>query len=309
MSPSSMITISAIILLIIAGFFLFRAMKRKKRIVEARRIEEEANKPFEEPALLGIQPDMPVREAILFLEKAFDDYYGDMLKDRAIRKFGWTEEAYRITVFELKRYFLIHALLKSTPLRGERPYLLWKEMTLLKERYEGFIRAISGRLRPEGPDESENHYLHQQAMFDWFYCTLFVPTRFSHSEWGGFHQHSFDPELLYHYKAVGHNTLTLMLFSMEGINHTHEFEQLSVHLMSRFRKHLHYAAALGTDAAGTKDFIELLEKLEGKDVFSSVYTAYWSGSRAPKDESAAAAQTDQAVRPLKKKKFVRKIRL
>ncbi|WP_240416693.1 hypothetical protein [Paenibacillus periandrae] len=230
---------------------------------------------FIEPEWLGIRSGFALKPTILFLENSFSMYYEDILRERVMNLYGWSDETYRILLFELKRYLIMRSTFKFIPLRGDQTRILWNEMIVHSDRFEKFCHTFAGRTLLPDPESSERPTHHYQAMFEWFYFSCYIPTEHSAAAWGGFHQYTFDQLILQRYKQMSHNTILITLFSMEGINNTPDIDKAANYLIALLRSHLHASVDLGAHAQGSAAYNKTMSTLDVSDIFPYLYTSYW----------------------------------
>jgi len=145
---------------------------------------------LEPPLALGVPSGHPARAAAERLEAALTVDFQARVKDRVLKSEpGLTDGEWQWRWFELKRYFLMCAVLRSVPMYSVKVDALWHEMLMFTREYEQFCQQFCGAFihhAPHAPDNVQDPS--DRAWFDWVYGELFVKTAPSERLWGGFYQ-------------------------------------------------------------------------------------------------------------------------
>ncbi|MBG9450761.1 hypothetical protein ABE67_15900 [Cytobacillus firmus] len=152
------------------------------------------NEPF--PENLGIQTDdyLPM---IQQLEKSLPEGYIENIKNRVLREHPkWKDYAYDWTFFELKRYFVMNAILKTVPMFSSKADEIWHEMLMFTREYDQFSKKFFGEYLHHSPNLNSTPIPGERAFFDWVYLTLFEAGHNSSRIWGGFLQNPIKKEIL-----------------------------------------------------------------------------------------------------------------
>lgn len=166
------------------------------------------------PARLGVQSDLPLGPAIARLEQALPDAFMRQLRDRVQRQYPqMTEAEYNWKLLELKRYFLMTAILKEVPMFSSAVDAIWHEMLMFTREYSRFGEAFIGAPIHHGPHTDGQPDPGGRAWFDWVYAQLFVATPYSSRIWQPFFRHPLDRELLEELKLSSESELTAYRFN------------------------------------------------------------------------------------------------
>jgi len=145
---------------------------------------------LEPPLALGVPFGHPARAAAERLEAALTVDFQARIKDRVLKNEpGLTNEEWQWRWFELKRYFLMCAVLKGVPMYSTKVDAVWHEMLMFTREYEQFCQQFCGVFihhAPHAPGAVQDPS--DRAWFDWVYGELFVRTAPSERLWGRFYQ-------------------------------------------------------------------------------------------------------------------------
>jgi hypothetical protein len=149
---------------------------------------------------LGAQLDPPEAHAAVLrlaarLDQALPEEFLDRVRARLAREEHVSDVHWRNLLFELKRYFLLAALLRSAPMWSAAVDEIWHAMILHTREYEAFCRSFLDGFLHHAPNPSPQPDPQGRAFFDLAYVTLFVATPFSQRVWGPFLRHPLDADL------------------------------------------------------------------------------------------------------------------
>lgn len=149
------------------------------------------------PAGLGLRDSVPLTKTEARLERALLGTFGSSLRLRVSAKFpAMSEDEYECRLLELKRYFLMTALLRETPMFSDAIDDIWHEMLMFTREYQRFGESFLGETIHHAPNVEPVSTPGERAWFDWLYAHLFVPTPFSAYLWNGFCRFPMDRERL-----------------------------------------------------------------------------------------------------------------
>jgi hypothetical protein len=139
----------------------------------------------------------PLNDTETRLLRAFDNAFGERLKERVFAKYpSMSIDEFECRLFELKRYFLLSSLLRSTPMFSDEVDDIWHEMLMFTREYEQFGTAFIGMTVHHAPSAGKDEQPGERAWFDWLYAHLFEVTPFSARLWHGFCRYPLDRERL-----------------------------------------------------------------------------------------------------------------
>ncbi|SDW69100.1 hypothetical protein [Paenibacillus sp. PDC88] len=111
------------------------------------------------------------------LEDALNDTYMNQVRDRVMSKHRYSAEKYNWMLLELKRYFILCAVLKNVPMYSNDTDVIWHEMLMFTRDYEDFCRKFTGDFihhQPHSVQPSEAERISERAWYDLLYSRLFI---------------------------------------------------------------------------------------------------------------------------------------
>ncbi|WP_436376538.1 hypothetical protein [Cytobacillus sp. BC1816] len=159
------------------------------------------------PEHLGMQSDdyLPL---IQKLEKFLPEGYRENIKNRVLREHPkWKDYAYDWTFFELKRYFVMNAILKTVPMFSSKADEIWHEMLMFTRDYDQFSKNFFGEYLHHSPNMDSNPIPGERAFFDWVYLSLFEAGHNSRRIWGRFLQNPIKKEILEDFRSMNETEL------------------------------------------------------------------------------------------------------
>jgi hypothetical protein len=160
-------------------FNLFRKNKEK-------RTEKQATKKSFVPLHMGMR-DERFHPIMHRLETAFSPDFQNDLKERVIKIHGMSEIKFDFAMHELKRFFVLCALLKTVPMYSKDVDLLWHEMLMFTKDYDLFCQEFAGFkihhtpnvARLSEPISAEGSY-EKRVVFDLAYSTIYHINTYNH---------------------------------------------------------------------------------------------------------------------------------
>ncbi|MFZ7942897.1 hypothetical protein [Neobacillus sp. 19] len=153
------------------------------------------------PARLGVLEQAPIQPLLEKLNRSLDDGYIQQVKRRFLEEHPKrTEDEFEWRLFELKRYFLLANILKTTPMFSEEVDEIWHDMLLFTQKYQVFSEKFLGKMLHHTPNTSPKPAPQDRAFFDWVFSQLFQVTQYSWKTWGNFFKHPLDFQLLKEFK-------------------------------------------------------------------------------------------------------------
>lgn len=224
-------------------------------IITVRRGRGWKNRSWELPEL-GIQlhdqqVDRDLRDMIGRLQQVLPEGYSERVKRRIMENSGIGETEWRNRWFELKRFFVLTAILRNVPMYSRDVDSVWHEMLLFTRDYERFSRKFLGTYLHHNPHDQPVFDPGERAWFDWTYTLLFRPTPYSRTAWGPFFRHPMPRELLREIETSSENQLLERYFNRESARHFEEAERLCRFVIGAFRRAIRdarqYADLYGRD--------------------------------------------------------------
>ncbi|KJK30867.1 hypothetical protein MMB75_05935 [Paenibacillus sp. P2(2022)] len=198
-SMSSFWTLFIVVDLIIF-WFIFRAIRRNRGNRSTRR----RNAFFlssPSPSSLTQERHPEITELKELLERSIPASYAHNVKQRVMEAHpNLTEQEYDWRWHELKRYFMLCAIMNRVPMFSSDVDELWHEMLMFTREYQQFSGAFFGRMLHHAPHSGGSQLMpEERAWFDWLYVECFGWNRYSASLWGTFFNHPLPNDELSHY--------------------------------------------------------------------------------------------------------------
>lgn len=152
--------------------------------------------PEKPPVALGLAADHPARSAAERLDAILGGDFEARVQYRVqAAKPSMTSGEWAWTWFELKRFFLMCALLRNVPMYSTKVDEAWHEMLMFTREYESFCQQFCGAYihhAPHGQDDNKPE-AGSRAWFDWVYAELFELSPASGRLWGSFFREPLSP--------------------------------------------------------------------------------------------------------------------
>ncbi|RBW68989.1 hypothetical protein [Bacillus taeanensis] len=219
---------------------------------------------------LGARPgsmDLAVR-----LESALDDQLVKKVKDRLQQKDPTlSDHQFDWLFYELKRYFLMSAVLKNVPMFSEKVDQLWHEMLLFTKEYQQFCEAFSGQIIHHMPHEQKQADSDGRAWFDWVYSQLFIVEENSMRIWNGFYRYPLNKEMLLQIESLKAHQIREKYFKQVPL--IKEVDESIDYVMNRLRETFEEIRAVKQQGGTFEKYRNLTDwaYLSAPMVFYSVY--------------------------------------
>jgi hypothetical protein len=139
------------------------------------------------PEMLGIQSNNFIKKLVVKLEEAIDQDYYEKIKYRSLSKYPeMNEDQFEILYFELKRFFLLKALVPNLSMFSPQVDDIWHEMLMFTREYQDFSHRFIGEMIHHNPHLKGEVDHSGRAWFDWVYLHVFNLESFSWNAWNGF---------------------------------------------------------------------------------------------------------------------------
>ncbi|PLR94116.1 hypothetical protein [Bacillus sp. T33-2] len=195
------------------------------------------------PRNLGILNGVPLAHLSGKLDAAFGEEYVSKVRSRYLKQHPEiTEDEFEWRLFELKRYFLLNSLLKSTPMFSEEVDDIWHEMLMFTEDYQRFSEKYIGTMLHHTPNLDSEPVPQERAFFDWVFSQLFEITEYSWKAWGGFFRYPLDQKVLQDFKNLNTDGLLHKYFKVKD-----ESKELAVYLIMKMKKQINESQAINTE--------------------------------------------------------------
>lgn len=179
------------------------------------------------PIALGVPVGHPARSAAERLEAALSPDFEARVKDRVLKAHPrLRSDEWNWIWFELKRYFLMCALLRNVPMYSARVDDVWHEMLMFTWEYEQFGKQLCGSMIHHAPHAAGSKPdTGERAWFDWVYGELFEPVAASSRLWGAFYRTPLSKERIAELQELDRDELLERHFNTAAAG---KFEDLRV---------------------------------------------------------------------------------
>lgn len=178
------------------------------------------------PSLLGIQSTLPIKQAVLRLEKVLAGEFTVKLKTRMLNKQPQMSPAeFEWKFLELKRYFLMTAVLKDVPMFSDAVDEIWHEMLMFTREYGQLGEAFLGSPIHHAPHTDGAPDPDGRAWFDWIYAHMFIDTAYSNRIWGPFFRFPLNAERLEELKQADETTIRARRFNQRAADRYPEINE------------------------------------------------------------------------------------
>ncbi|MCD7036021.1 hypothetical protein LRR81_17410 [Metabacillus sp. GX 13764] len=160
-----------IVVLIAVIFIIFAGVSKKKKQPGKNSLAA-----GNLPSRLGIKDGMNLEHIVDRLDAAWNQEYFQQVKARLIEKGEIHPAEYDWYELELKRFFILSALLKNVPMYNEKTDKIWHEMMLFTKSYSRFCEEFFGRFlhhEPETGEKPEEQKGFERGLFEFVYMQLF----------------------------------------------------------------------------------------------------------------------------------------
>jgi len=221
-----------IILLVVIVLIGMMSMSRRKSFVKEYRPSRGGPQPRPErirggaafrtapPEGLGVRPGHPAEAAARRLEAALDEGFASRVLERVAQahpSLGDGERAWAL--FELKRFFLLAAVLREVNMFASRVDEVWHEMLMFTREYEDFCKRFAGATIHHAPHGAVAAAAAPAARpwFDWVYGELFVIYPESEALWGPFFRRPLPEALIAELERSPREELAAVRFNAKAV--------------------------------------------------------------------------------------------
>ncbi|GAB6931243.1 hypothetical protein JCM10914A_52260 [Paenibacillus sp. JCM 10914] len=175
--------------IVIIAYFIKRFVKKKNEhppLRQRNRRQRFLHAP-EPPAVT--EPQSPAHAIAARLESSMPSSLPGMVRQRVLTEHTeMTEREYEWRWLELKRFFVMCAVLDRVPMFSKAVDEIWHEMLMYTYEYQQFSDRFLGRMLHHAPNPGgENIPMHhERAWFDTIYVELFGWSEYSAALWGPF---------------------------------------------------------------------------------------------------------------------------
>ena len=134
------------------------------------------------------------------------------MEDRVRGNNKLKENEYEWRLLDLKRYFILTALLKETPMFSVKVDELWHEMLMFTREYDDFSKKYLGNTLHHSPNVTIEPDPNLRGFFDWVYSELFVIRDENILLYKGFFRHPVAPDVIEKFRTLPENELIDLYF-------------------------------------------------------------------------------------------------
>ncbi|WP_409345649.1 hypothetical protein [Paenibacillus sp. MBLB4367] len=237
----AMIVIAAIVIVIylVSQSSKGSSPKRPRGGTSRRRVDYGA---ISLPLTLGIRPHIPLDDLERRLNKALSPAFQEKLKMRHLQaRPGMSDAEYEWKLFELKRYFVMCAVMRNVPMFSAAVDDIWHDMLMFTREYQRFCDEWIGTTIHHAPHTNVQPMPGERAWFDWVYSQLFEPTPFSGSIWNAFFRNPLPKPLLEQLRHDSREQLMDKLFNREAASKYEEIKETIEQLIDSTKEHVQRA--------------------------------------------------------------------
>jgi hypothetical protein len=186
------------------------------------------------PENLGLLNEVPAQKLIKKLEQALSYEYMNQVKIRFLSEHPEvSEDEFEWRMFELKRYYLLNAIMKNTPMFSVKVDEIWHEMLMFTKQYEAFSNKYLGKMLHHTPNLEPEPAPQERAFFDWVFAQMFEVTEYTWKAWGSFFEYPLDQTILKNVYALSEAELKHRYFKVNEDN-----EEVVNYLIRQLKKQL-----------------------------------------------------------------------
>ncbi|HET7580075.1 MAG TPA: hypothetical protein VFK33_12415 [Bacillales bacterium] len=166
------------------------------------------------PQRMGFRHQMMLEPLVDRLENALDDRYMESVKQRVLTNGSIRENEYDWYLLEMKRFFLMTAVLNYVPMYSDKLDDIWHEMIMFTREYETFCENFLGEMIHHEPNIQREADPEQRAWFEWCYSRLFDLNRETEAVYGEFFHHPLSKDRIADFRDKPDDDLIQKYFRM-----------------------------------------------------------------------------------------------
>ena len=154
------------------------------------------------PEVLETKPIKGLKKVSDHLEQSLSKSFIENVEERVRKENKLKENEYEWRLVELKRYFILTALLKEAPMFSEKVDELWHQMLMFTREYDDFSKKYLGKTLHHRPNMNADPNPDGRGFFDWVYAELFFVRKESIYLYNGFFNHPVNPKIISEFKNL-----------------------------------------------------------------------------------------------------------
>ncbi|XEC95309.1 hypothetical protein AB6A23_01650 [Paenibacillus tarimensis] len=197
------------------------------------------------PAALGVRPGQPAEQAAVRLESSLPPDMEARVKDRVLKnRPGMKDREWDWIWFELKRFFLMSAVMRSVNMYSARVDKAWHEFLMFSREYQQFCERFCGAMihhaphAPRSDARLQTQEREERAWFDWVYGELFEPDQASGSIWGSFYRYPLPQAVIKEFEQADHETLKQSFFNPAATAAFPDLQAVADMLIDRMKRQI-----------------------------------------------------------------------
>ncbi|MGF7048281.1 putative membrane protein YgcG [Paenibacillus sp. DS2015] len=215
------------------------------------------------PKQLNLQREVILEDAESRLKAGLPKLFVKQLKGRMLEKFPrMSESEFDWKFFELKRYFMMTAIMKSVPMYSDSVDDIWHEMLMFTREYQEFGEKFIGSSIHHAPHSSTASSPNpgERAWFEWVYSQLFAATPYTGVIWKGFFRNPLDTTRIEELRLMSEESLVSRLFNQRTVEQYPEIRSAVSLLIAKAKRQISGAEHNETydeaqPSRGTADFM------------------------------------------------------
>ncbi len=150
------------------------------------------------------------------LEQSLSKSYMENVEERVKKEVKLKQNEYNWRLIDLKRYFILTALLKEVPMFSKKVDDLWHQMLMFTREYDDFSKKYIGSALHHSPNVKESSDPDLRGFFDWVYTELFFIRKENVYLYKGFFRHPVHPNVIEDFKSLPENELINRYFKSDS---------------------------------------------------------------------------------------------
>ncbi len=167
------------------------------------------------PKSVELKPIKGLKKLSDNLEQSLSISYMRNVEERIKKEIKFKENEYNWRLQDLKRYFIMTALLKESPMFSGKVDDLWHQMLMFTREYDDFSKKYLGNILHHSPNVKELPDPDLRGFFDWVYAELFFIRKENIHLYNGFFRHPVNPNIIDEFKNLSENELIDIYFKSD----------------------------------------------------------------------------------------------
>jgi hypothetical protein len=168
------------------------------------------------PMTIEIKPIKGLKKLSDILERSLSKSYMDNVEERVKKEIKLKENEYDWRLQDLKRFFILTALLKEAPMFSQKVDDLWHEMLMFTREYDEFSKNYLGVFLHHRPNIKGASDPDLRGFFDWVYSELFYIRKENIHLYNGFFKHPVPPNMIDEFKNLSEDELLELYFKSDS---------------------------------------------------------------------------------------------